>query len=79
VSNAGTPSGSQSSSPAAPIDTSNRYMVARGHDRLFIMRTPPPALSDDDALNLAAWLVAMVLEPDVDERFAAVLRAIRNT
>ena len=59
------------------VDTSNKFMVARNRDRLFIMRTPPPAISDDDAINLAAWLVAMV--DDGDDKFAATINAIKNT
>lgn len=59
------------------IDTSNRFMVARDAKRLFIMQKLPIALTDDDAINLAAWLVAMVA--DGDTKFAATIQAVRNT
>jgi hypothetical protein len=74
-------------SPAAPatatIDTANKYLVSRQGPKILILRSGPlgSPLTDADALALAAWLVAMVDPEDGSptDRFAAVLRAIRNT
>ncbi len=66
------------------VDTANRFMVGLAGDGIAIRgsaqlirglaRRP---LSKDDALNLAAWLVAMA-DP-TDERFPAILQAVRST
>ena len=71
--------GSGASLPAAgDVDTSNRATVARTRDGIAIMQPPAPGatLSEDAAINLAAWLVAMVRGGD--KRLEAVLRAIRK-
>lgn len=59
----------------ADIDTTNKFMVGLQGDQLVVMR-PIQRLSTDDALNLAAYLVAMAEEKDGD--FARVLEAIQN-
>ena len=46
----------------ADIDTSNKFLVSARGQRIGVMR-PTHDMSKEDALNLAAWLVAMV---DVD-------------
>lgn len=59
------------------IDTTNRFMVAaRGNGELVIMMPPLAPLSTEDALTLAAWIVAVTGE---DERFAAILAAVQST
>lgn len=80
MTDAGAPKGSYST-PAPAIDTSNKYMVARQGDKILILRSGPlgSPMTEEQAITLAAWLVAMALEPGTDARFAAVLRAIRNT
>ena len=70
--------GADSRPDATKIDTINRFLVARQGDRTVIM-LPAHArlLTDDEALSLAAWLVA--LTPDGADRFEAVYVAITNT
>jgi hypothetical protein len=64
------------------IDTMNKFGVctnAVGKKALFLMSSPnTAAISPDDALNLAAWLVALA-EPDASHSFEDVLDAIRAT
>lgn len=66
--------------PAATIDTSNKFLVARNGRGILVMAFPVLAMpiNDEHAINLAAWLVAMT-EDGGGPRFAAVLRAIKNT
>lgn len=52
------------------IDTTNRFLVGARGDSVIIMRRPNAELSKEDALNLAAWLVALA-DPDGEE-FKAV-------
>lgn len=49
----------------------------KGDEIVFLMPCPR-ILSQDDAMNLAAWLVAL-LDPPKDEEFAGLLQAVRNT
>lgn len=57
------------------MDTTNKFMVcAKGNE--FAMLRQPGNMSRDDALNLAAWLVAMA---DRDGKFPAILEAVQNT
>lgn len=59
------------------IDSSNWFFVsAAAGDRIVINGTVPPVLTRDQAVNLAAWLVA-VADP-AGEHFAAVLAAVRK-
>ena len=62
-----------------PADTSNRHTVARTQRGIFVFRPPHAGelLTDDDALLLAAWLVAMV--ENGPERLGPVLRAVMGT
>jgi hypothetical protein len=57
------------------IDTFNQFMVCgvRGGLQIDVGRR----ISPNEALNLAAWLVALA-EPDADHEFSAVLEAVRN-
>ena len=61
--------------------TASEDAKGRGVTRLvatmFIMRRPPPTLSEDDAINLAAWLVALV--DDGEAKFAKTIAAVKNT
>jgi len=62
-----------------PLVTANRFLViGLANERIGIQGLPEmrPLLTHDDALALAAWLVAMVGDR---ERFARVLAAIERT
>lgn len=59
------------------IETANKFMVGMQGDQIVIglaLRTS--RMTIDDALNLAAYLVAMVGD---DERWEATLEAIEST
>jgi len=60
-------------------DFSNRFMVAGGSKGLVIMRPPVGPLSREDALLLAAWLVAMAEVLPGDEKFEDVLAKVQNS
>lgn len=60
------------------IDTTNKFAVAIGAGRdgaVHIMRSIPRSLSKAEALNLAAYLVALA---DDDGDFAELLEAVMN-
>jgi hypothetical protein len=57
------------------IDMMNKFMVGVQGERISI-GNPQPFMSRSDALNLAAWLVAVA---DLDNEFALVLDKVRNT
>jgi hypothetical protein len=57
------------------IDTLNRFAVSAQNGRVVIVLFPWVPLSPDDALLLAAWLVA-IAEPTASQPFAAVLEAV---
>jgi hypothetical protein len=64
------------------IDTMNKFGVCvasfKGEKHLFLMTSPQtPYISADDALNLAAWLVA-IAEDSASHTFAEVLEAIQS-
>lgn len=59
---------------APKIDTTNRYCVSMLGDDIVI-RFPVRQLRREEALNLAAWLVAMA---DDKDEFAAILAAVQN-
>jgi predicted phage-related endonuclease len=63
---------------AAAIDTTNKFVVGmRGDDTLVIAKLRPDyLLTKANALNLAAWLVALA---DHDDEFPALLRAVQST
>jgi hypothetical protein len=59
------------------IDTFNRFMVgasASSPSRIQVARPPLGSISREEALNLAAWLVAMT-DPARQE-FDALLKAV---
>lgn len=76
-------------SPAMPINTVNRCMVSASGDRIILLRPPArlETMTHDEALTLAAWLVALADGPAIDEggqdhsrgRFEQILEAVRNT
>lgn len=62
------------------IDTFNKYMVgARPGGSVIIFNAPTcrQAITAEDALVLAAWLVT--LADPTGEKFAVVLEAVQNT
>jgi hypothetical protein len=62
------------------IDTFNKFAVASSGTRIRILRPPWEGsdLSPDDALLLAAYLVALA-EHDATHKFAEVLKAVEST
>jgi hypothetical protein len=60
------------------IDSSNMlFMVAAHGENIVVMRPPVAPITRDQALNLAAWLVA--LADPLGEQFAKVLKAVQST
>ncbi len=57
------------------IDTQNKFMVGINGNDIVIMRLAQARLSQADALNLAAWLVALA---DHGDRFDKLLQAVEN-
>ena len=58
------------------IDTMNKFMVAVRGEQVLLLRPPLAPMTKADALNLAAWLVAIA---DDEDTFDAVLAAVKNT
>lgn len=58
------------------MDTTNKFRVVAHLDRMVTLTPIPGYLTHDDALRLAAWLVAIV-DPQGD-RFAALLSAVQS-
>lgn len=59
------------------VDPFNKYGVALGGNGLIIMMPPRVPMTDDEAVELAAWLVAMAIRPT--HSFDEVLKAIEST
>ena len=59
---------------AEEIDTFNKFMVGVGRGGLCFIMPPPPFFSKKDALNMAAWLVALAEEDEGE--FDAILKAV---
>ena len=57
------------------IDITNWWMVGANGRGAVSLVNPPLALSRENALVLAAWLVAVA---DRDDQFAAILNRVRN-
>jgi hypothetical protein len=55
--------------------TYNKHIVSARGSRIIIQAPPMGAISHDDALNLAAWIVACVGD---EERFRRMLTAVQN-
>ncbi len=60
------------------IDTLNKFGLASGGKGFTILCLPRVPFSADDALLLAAYLVA-VAEPQASHKFEDVLRAVQST
>lgn len=58
------------------IDTSNKFLVGINRDLIIVMMIRQ-TMSKDEALNLAAWLVALA-DPE-GNKFKALLEAVMNT
>lgn len=61
--------------PETDIDTTNKFMVSLHGDGIVMLRRPASQLSKAEALNLAAWLVALA---DRHDSFPALLEAVQN-
>lgn len=59
-----------------PIDTTNKFLIGRQGNGFVFLRQIPPRLSHDDAMLLAAYIVAMCSDR---ERWKAVLQAVCNS
>lgn len=57
-------------------DTRNRFLVGGGALKIIFVKPVPREITKDDALNLAAWLVALA---DDDGKFQPLLEAVQNT
>lgn len=60
------------------IDTFNKFLVGANAAGIIIMKPPSGLMSPDDALLLAATLVALA-EYKASHSFAEVLKAVQNT
>ena len=60
------------------IDTTNKFMVAVQADNVVVLRPLPKVFTPDDAMLLAAYLVALA-EHKASHPFQAVLDAVCNT
>lgn len=54
----------------------NRFLIAVAGGRVVVGNPPPRAMKRDEALNLAAWIVALV-DP-TEERFHELLEEASN-
>lgn len=61
--------------PRPTIDTTNRFLIGRNAAGLTFLKQPHP-MAPDDALIVAAYLVA--LAPDASFTFADALAAVQN-
>ena len=59
------------------VDTSNKFMVGVSGARICFLKPIPNVISMDDAVSLAAWLVA--LADPTGEKFETVHEAVVNT
>lgn len=57
------------------IDTTNKFLVSSSNSDVVFLRPLPQRLSEDDALLLAAYIVAMVADSD---KWEATLSAVEN-
>ena len=64
------------------MDTTNKFLVGLHGNDLVLMRRVPQRLSVDDAMNLAAWLVALADMPEEGgeggSKFQKLLAAVRS-
>ena len=59
------------------LEPFNKYGVALGGKGLVLLMPPRMPMTDDEAIELAAWLVAMAIRPT--HSFDEVLKAVQNT
>lgn len=59
------------------IDTTNKFLVAAQGGGVLIMMPPRGVMTQEDAMLLAAWLVALA-DPNADE-FQKYLTAVQST
>ncbi len=60
------------------MDTLNKFLVGGSGDKIIVRILPSWPLSKEEALTLAAWLVAMsTLDPEKD--FQPILNAVMRT
>ena len=57
------------------MDTRNKFGVGTQGNMIVILTNPGPVLNKEEALNLAAWLVAMA---DDEDRFEILLNKVSN-
>lgn len=60
-----------------PLPEGNKFQVAAGGDSIVLLRPVPARLSKAEAVEFAAWIVALAV--DDDEAFWAMLDAVRAT
>ncbi|OLE54191.1 MAG: hypothetical protein AUG51_09370 [Acidobacteria bacterium 13_1_20CM_3_53_8] len=61
----------------AEIDPFNKFIVSSsGNGDIVFLRPLPRRLTEDDALLLAAWIVALVADSN---KWEAVLQAVEST
>lgn len=59
------------------FDTMNRHMVSVCAGKIALLNPPAAPITNDEALVLAAWLVA--LADPLGERFGDALEAVQST
>lgn len=76
--------------PAPPIETKNKFLVGCLENTVTVLGLNPRRLTYDEALNLAAWLIAIADKPVAFEHvnvqgavlsfeFVQLLREVQNT
>jgi len=63
-------------------DTTNKFMVSvsgGSFDRIAILCPVVGSIAKEDAINLAAWLLALALNPNDDIQFTEYLDKVRGT
>jgi hypothetical protein len=55
--------------------TQNKFFVALHGDNIHVLQPIPVKLTPDEALNLAAWIVAVLLQKDeFDKLYAEITK-----
>ncbi len=58
------------------VNTANQFLVSAQGDKIRIMLHPTVPITKEEALGLAAYLVAITGD---EERFKQILEAVQNT